>query len=240
MLSPPGHREFSDAAGMLRFIDRLRHLAHGKPVGVKLCLGRPDEFIELCHQMTVSGIKPDFITVDGAEGGTGAAPLEFSDSVGAPLEPALVFVNRALCEHGLRKDIRLIASGKLLTGHSIIKALALGADVCNSARGFMFSLGCIQALRCDTNRCPTGVATQDNMLAQGLVVEDKKTRVHNFHRNTLRTVMELLAAAGKNTVEELTPDLFLKGQDIGGMGTHHLGSSRAATSGGGGGIGDVG
>ena len=213
VISPPGHTEFSDAQGMMHFIAKLRELSGGKPVGFKLCIGRKEEFVNLCEVMKSTGIQPDFITVDGAEGGTGAAPLEYSDSVGMPLEPALSFVHKTLTDHGLKDDIRIIASGKVLTAVSIIKMLAYGADLCNSARAFMLSVGCIQAQRCDTNSCPTGVATQNPMLARGLVVEDKKTRVANFHRNTLKAVMELMAAAGVRDVKDLSPDLFLHGRD---------------------------
>lgn len=209
--SPPGHREFNDAAGLLRFIARLRDLSGGKPVGFKLCIGRKDEFHAICRAMQETGIKPDFITVDGAEGGTGAAPLEFSDAVGVPLGPALKFVDRTLREHNLRDDIRIIASGKVLTAFSIIKLLAHGADLCNSARAFMLSVGCIQAQRCDTNNCPTGVATQDPALVRGLVVGNKAPRVANFHRNTLRTMLELMAAAGISRPEDLTPDVLVHG-----------------------------
>jgi len=207
--SPPGHSTFSDAAGLLKFVRQLRELSGGKPIGFKLCLGREEEFAEICREMKTSGIKPDFITVDGAEGGTGAAPLEFSDSVGMPLLPALKFVDRSLREHGLRGDIRLIASGKVISAYSIIKLLAHGADLCNSARAFMLALGCIQAQRCDTNLCPTGVATQDPQLVRGLVVADKKERVANFHRNTLQVVLELLAACGCRSPDELNPGMLL-------------------------------
>lgn len=213
VISPPGHREFSDAEGMLHFIAKLRELCGGKPVGFKLCIGRKDEFLELCQMMKTTGIQPDFITVDGAEGGTGAAPLEYSDSVGMPLEPALIFVHKTLTDLGLKDDIRIIASGKVLTAASLIKMLAYGADLCNSARAFMLSVGCIQAQRCDTNTCPTGVTTQNPMLYRGLVVEDKKTRVANFHKNTLKATMELMAATGITDVKDLTPELFLHGSD---------------------------
>lgn len=209
--SPPGHREFSDAAGLLRFVQKLRELSGGKPVGFKLCIGRKDEFVEICRQMKAMGIHPDFVTVDGAEGGTGAAPLEFSDSVGMPLEPALKFVDRTLCDEGLRELIRVIASGKVLGAFSIIKFLAYGADLCNSARAFMLAVGCIQAQRCDTNRCPTGVATQNPRLVRGLVVEEKKHRVANFHRHTVEAVLELMAACGVKRIEDLEPGIVLHG-----------------------------
>lgn len=214
VISPPGHTAFSDAKGFVKFIDTLRELCDGKPVGFKLCIGKTEEFIELCREMNIEGIYPDFITVDGAEGGTGAAPLEFSDSVGVPLEPALIFVQQTLVKYGIRDKIKLICSGKILSAASFLKALALGADMCNSARGFMFSLGCIQALRCNTNKCPTGVATQNKMLIKGLVVRDKKDRVYHFHRNTLLAAMELLAGCGKKDFTEVSMDMFMKGDEF--------------------------
>ena len=214
VLSPPGHRAFADADGLIRFVDRLRSLSGGKPVGFKLCVGRTEEFLEICEAMVRADCYPDFITVDGAEGGTGAAPLEFSDSVGIPLEPALIFVRRTLDYYGIKKHIKIIASGKILSAASILKMKALGADMCNSARGFMFSLGCIQALRCNTNKCPTGVTTQDPKLVKGLVVEDKYKRVANFHLNTLRAVMELVAAAGKKSLDDVDVDIYIRGDEM--------------------------
>lgn len=209
VISPPGHREFSDAEGLLRFIRKLRELSGGKPTGFKLCIGRKKEFTEVCEAMKRTGILPDFITVDGAEGGTGAAPLEFTDSVGMPLEPALQFVHQSLKDYGLRDEIRVICSGKVITAAMLIKMWALGADLCNAARAFMLAVGCIQALRCNTNTCPTGVATQNPRLMKGLVVEDKYMRVANFHKNTVKDAMELMAACGAHHPGELTPDIFL-------------------------------
>ena len=213
VLSPPGHREFSSPEGLVKFIGQMRELSGGKPVGFKLCIGREDEFIAICEAMKSIGILPDFITVDGAEGGTGAAPLEFSDSVGMPLEPALLFVDQTLKEHGLRSEIRIVASGKMVTAASILKVLALGADFCNGARAFMMAVGCIQAQRCDTNQCPTGVATQNPSLSKALVVDDKKTRVANFHRNTMKTVLELMAACGASKLDDLNPSMIMHGDD---------------------------
>lgn len=213
VLSPPGHQEFSDPQGLLKFIKKLRDLSGGKPTGFKLCIGRVEEFIAVCEAMKETGIQPDFITVDGAEGGTGAAPLEFSDSVGMPIEPALEFVDQKLREYGLRDDIKLIASGKVITAASLLKMISLGADLCNSARAFMMAVGCIQALRCNTNNCPTGVATQKPGLVNGLVVEDKYKRVANFHRNTVEDALELMAACGVTDLDELTPDVFLDGSE---------------------------
>lgn len=213
VISPPGHSEFSDPEGLLRFVARLRTLAKGKPTGIKLCIGRKREFVAICQAMKSTGIIPDFITVDGAEGGTGAAPLEYSDSVGMPIEPALRFVDSVLREHDLRSKLRLVASGKALTAASIIRLLALGADTCNAARAFMLSLGCIQAHRCDTNKCPTGITTQNPRLIRGLVVEVKKHRVANYHRNTVQAVVELAAACGVESLADLTPDIFMHGTD---------------------------
>ena len=214
VLSPQGHSTFSDASGLLRFVAELRELCGGKPVGFKLCIGDTTEFEEICEKMNVMKIYPDFITVDGAEGGTGAAPPEFSDGVGMPLEPALIFVNNTLRAFNVRKKIRVIASGKVLTSLDILRAIALGADMCNNARGFMFALGCIQALRCNTNTCPTGVATQDKMLIKGLDVNDKSERVYHFHKNTLRTCNELISATGRHNYNEVDASMFMRGDEF--------------------------
>jgi glutamate synthase domain-containing protein 2 len=203
VVSPAYHREFSDARGLLAFIARLRELSGGKPVGFKLCVGEPREFVDICVAMRETGILPDFITVDGSEGGTGAAPIEFSDSIGMPLEEALVFVTDTLSGYDLKKHIRVLASGKIITGFDIIKTLALGADACNSARGMMFALGCIQALKCDTNECPTGVTTHDPTLTRGLVIATKARRVANFQAETVKAALELLAAMGLRDFAEL-------------------------------------
>jgi glutamate synthase domain-containing protein 2 len=214
VLSPPSHSAFSDPKSLILFIEKLRDLSEGKPIGIKLCIGRTEEFIEICKEMVAQNCWPDFITIDGAEGGTGAAPLEFSDSVGLPLEPALIFVRATLEKYNLRKNVKIIASGKILSAFSIIKNIALGADACNSARGFMFSLGCIQALRCNTNECPTGVATQRRGLVKGLVVNDKSERVYNFHKNSVKAVSELLGAAGHYHTEELSVHDLVKGDEM--------------------------
>lgn len=214
IISPPGHSSFSNAAGLLKFVQQLRELSGGKPVGFKLCIGDTHEFEDICVQMNVLKIYPDFITVDGAEGGTGAAPPEFSDGVGMPLEPALIFVNRTLKNYNVRDKVKIIASGKVLTSLDILRAIAMGADMCNNARGFMFALGCIQALRCNNNKCPTGVATQDKMLIKGLDVTDKSERVYHFHKNTLHTCNELLAAAGKENYSEIDASMFMRGDEF--------------------------
>lgn len=214
IISPPSHSSFSDAAGLLHFVKQLRQLSGGKPIGFKLCIGDTKEFEDICVQMNVLKIYPDFITIDGAEGGTGAAPPEFSDGVGMPLEPALIFVNRTLKNYNLRDKLRVIASGKVLTSLDILRAVAMGADMCNNARGFMFALGCIQALRCNNNNCPTGVATQDKMLIKGLDVTDKAERVYHFHKNTLHTCNELIAAAGRSSYEEVDASMFMRGDEF--------------------------
>ena len=205
VLSPPAHTAFDSPLGLLEFVDRLRETSGGKPVGFKLCVGRKTEFLSICKAMLASGRRPDFITIDGAEGGTGAAPLEFSNRVGMPLTEALVFVHSALLGCGLRDEIRLIASGKVASGFDMARLLAIGADTCNSARAMMFALGCIQARRCNNNDCPTGVATQNPALVAGLDVLDKTERVHRFHRATVHAFLELLGAAGFDEPNDLKP-----------------------------------
>ena len=205
VISPAAHTAFSTPIGLLQFLQQLREASGGKPVGFKLCVGKRHEFFGIVKAMLESGIVPDFITVDGAEGGTGAAPLEFSDSVGTPLNEGLAFVHNALVGAGLRDQIRLIASGKVNTGFQIATKMALGADMCNAARAMMFALGCIQALRCNTNECPTGVATQDPQLVGGLHVGDKAARVARYHRETVKSFFEVLGAAGMRVPGELKP-----------------------------------
>jgi len=202
--SPPIHSAFTSVEEMMKFITKLRDLSGGKPIGIKLCIGRKEEFINLCKVMHLTGLKPDFITIDGGEGGTGAAPLEYTNSVGMPLREALVFVVDALIGFDLKKDIKVIASGKVLNGMDILKKLSLGADLCASARGMMFSLGCIQALDCHKNTCPTGVATQNKRLGSALIVEDKKQRVANYHKGTIESFIELLASSGLDDFDKLT------------------------------------
>lgn len=214
ILSPPSHSAFTDAKGLVHFIAQLRQLSNGKPIGFKLCIGETKDFETLCEEMISQKCYPDFITVDGAEGGTGAAPLEFADGVGMPFEPALIFVNKTLIRYEIRDKIKVICSGKIISGYSILRAVALGADMCNSARGFMFSLGCIQALRCNNNECPTGVATQNKMLMKGLVVTDKSERVFHFHKNTLHAANELLAAAGKSSFSDVDINIFMRGDEF--------------------------
>lgn len=203
IISPPAHTAFSTPLEMMAFIQKLRDLSGGKPVGFKLCIGRPSEFVALCKAMLRTGIKPDFITVDGAEGGTGAAPLEFSNSVGMPLREGLRLVCDVLTGFNLKKDIKVIAVGKVFTGFHMARLLSIGADLCYSARGMMLALGCVQSLVCNTNRCPTGVATQNPRLVKGLVVSDKSQRVANFHRETVKALMEIMASAGFNDTAQI-------------------------------------
>jgi glutamate synthase domain-containing protein 2 len=194
--SPPFHSAFTTPRELVQFIARLRKLSNGKPIGFKLCVGKKSDFIGICKAMIAENIFPDFITVDGGEGGTGAAPPEFSNFVGMPFMEGLSFVHDTLVGFGIREHIKVIGSGKILSGFHIVRAMALGADACNSARAMMMAVGCIQALLCNTNACPTGVATQDPELTAGLVVEDKKQRVANFHKNTVTSFVELMCAAG--------------------------------------------
>ncbi|HVW72084.1 MAG TPA: FMN-binding glutamate synthase family protein [Rhizomicrobium sp.] len=195
-ISPSRHSAFSTPKELMHFIATLRELSGNKPTGFKLCVGHEWEFLALCKAMLATGIRPDFIVVDGKEGGTGAAPLEFIDHIGKPLREGLSFVHSALTGIGLRDQIRIGASGKIVSAFDMARTIALGADWCNSARGFMFALGCIQSQSCHTDRCPTGVATQDRSRQRALVVPDKAERVANFHRETMKSLAELTAAAG--------------------------------------------
>ncbi|MEX0884036.1 MAG: FMN-binding glutamate synthase family protein, partial [Cyclobacteriaceae bacterium] len=201
--SPPFHSEFSDAAGLLHFIQNLRGLSDGKPVGFKFCASGEDDFRLLCEEMTRTGIFPDFITVDGGEGGTGAAPVEFSNSLGMPLRDGLALVNDMLEAYGIRNELKLMASGKIMTGFHMARILALGADVCSAARAMMLATGCIQALRCNANTCPVGVATQQERLVRGLDVADKSIRVAKFQEKTIDSLLELSAAAGLQSPTEI-------------------------------------
>ena len=203
VFSPPSHTAFSDPEGLMYFIQKLRSLSGGKPIGFKLCVGSKDEFIDLCKAMILTGIKPDFITVDGGEGGTGAAPVEFSNSLGMPLRDGLAFVHDTLKGYGLRKDIKILASGKIISAFHMIRAMALGADACYSARAMMMAVGCIQALQCNSNTCPAGVATQDKSLMKGLDPESKRKRVANYHANTMEAFVEMLGASGLSSPAEI-------------------------------------
>ena len=204
-VSPSSHSSFSTPLELMQFVQQLRDLSGGKPVGMKLCIGHPWEWFGIVKAMLESKIYPDFVVVDGAEGGTGAAPLEFSDHIGMPLQEGLRLVHNTLVGAGLREHIRVGASGKIVSAFDMARAFALGADWCNSARGFMFALGCIQAQTCHTGRCPTGVTTQDPKRQMALVVPSKAERVENFHRNTLEALQELLEAAGLQDPSEFSP-----------------------------------
>jgi glutamate synthase domain-containing protein 2 len=195
-VSPARHSAFSTPVELIEFVARLRDLSGGKPTGIKLCVGHPWEVLAIVKAMVLTGITPDFIVVDGKEGGTGAAPFEFMDHLGMPLRDGLTFVHNALIGVDLRDRIRIGASGKIVSAFDIARAMALGADWANSARGFMFALGCIQSQSCHTDHCPVGVATQDPTRARALVVEDKAARVANFHRSTMTALAELTGAAG--------------------------------------------
>jgi len=204
-LSPAKHSAFSTPIEMMHFIERLRTLSGGKPTGFKLAIGHPWEFFGIVKAMLVTGIVPDFIVVDGGEGGTGAAPVEFSDHVGTPLQEALLLVHNTLVGTGLRAKIKIGASGKISSSFDVARTLAMGADWCNCARGFMFALGCIQSQSCHTDRCPTGVATQDELRQKALDVPDKTTRVANFHHDTMKALAQLIAAAGLTHPSQLKP-----------------------------------
>ncbi|KFN46298.1 FMN-binding glutamate synthase family protein [Arenimonas composti] len=208
--SPAAHSAFSTPIGLLEFVEQLRTLSGGKPTGFKLAIGHPWEWFAIAKAMRESGIVPDFIVVDGGEGGTGAAPLEFSNHVGAPMREALMLVHNTLVGLDLRSRVRVAAAGKVITAFDIARTLALGADWCNAARGYMFALGCIQSQSCHTDKCPTGVATQDRSRQAALDPEDKATRVFNYHRNTLLALKELLAAAGLEHPSQLGPEHIVR------------------------------
>ncbi|MEZ6014079.1 MAG: FMN-binding glutamate synthase family protein [Planctomycetota bacterium] len=209
-MSPPGHSAFSTPRELVRFVARLREVSGGKPVGIKLCVGRPVEVLALVKAMHAEGEAPDFITVDGGEGGTGAAPVEFADHMGTPLREGLVLVRDALVGAGLRDRVRLVASAKVVTAMDIARLIALGADTCNAARSFMIALGCIQAQVCHTNECPAGVATLDPSRNRAIHVPTKSERVRRFQAKTLDALAEIVGATGLSHPHELTPDRFLR------------------------------
>jgi glutamate synthase domain-containing protein 2 len=204
-VSPARHSAFNTPLELLGFVGKLRELSGGKPVGIKLCVGHPAEWFSLVKAMLAFGQTPDFIVVDGAEGGTGAAPIEFADHVGMPLRDGLRLVHNSLVGAGLRDRIKIGASGKVISAFDMARCLALGADWCNAARGFMFALGCIQSRSCHTDHCPTGVATQDPVRQRAIVVTDKAQRVYNFHANTLHALADLVGAAGLQKPGDITP-----------------------------------
>lgn len=203
--SPPSHSAFSTPLELCQFIEQLRELSGGKPIGIKLCVGKRREFLAFCKAMLETGITPDFIAVDGGEGGTGAAPVEFSNHLGTPSADGLIFVHNALVGYNLRDQITVIAAGKVTTAFGMLKMMALGADIIYSARAMMMALGCIQALRCNANVCPAGVATQDPDLTAGLVVSSKRKRVHGYHQETMASIAHLLGAVGLERSEDLRP-----------------------------------
>jgi len=205
VVSPPVHSAFSTPLELLEFVARLRELSTGKPIGFKLCIGRKSEFLAICKAMLETGITPDFITVDGGEGGTGAAPIELTNSVGTPLRDGLIFVHNALIGTGFREQIRLIASGKVMSAFHMLRLLALGADTINSARAMMFALGCIQARHCNQDTCPTGITTQNPTRYRALDITDKSVRVANYQTSMIKNLLELVAVAGLNSPSELQP-----------------------------------
>ena len=209
-VSPASHSAFSTPIEMVQFIERLRQLSGGKPVGFKFCVGHAWEWFAMAKAMRETGIWPDFIVVDGAEGGTGAAPLEFTDHVGAPLQEGLLLVHNTLVGLGERHRVKLGCAGKVISAFDIARMMALGADWCNSGRGFMFALGCIQAQSCHTGHCPTGVTSQEPLRARALVVPDKAERVHRFHHNTLHALKELVQAAGLHHPNDISADHIVR------------------------------
>ncbi len=209
-LSPASHSAFSSPIELMEFVQKIRELSGGKPAGFKLCIGIRSQFMAICKAMLQTGIYPDFIVIDGSEGGTGAAPVEFCDSIGTPLNDGLIFAHNCLVGINLRHHIRLIASGKIITGFDIATKIALGADICNSARGMMFSLGCVQSRRCHTNTCPTGIATQDIRRRYALNVDLKSHYVKNFHDRTLKSFLQVLGAVGLTKPEDLHPSHIMR------------------------------
>jgi len=207
-ISPAFHTAFSTPKGLLEFVAKIRELSGGKPAGFKLCIGRHLEFMGICKAMVETNIYPDFIVIDGGEGGTGAGPIEFVDHMGTPLIDGLIFAQNVLVGSGVRDKVRLAASAKITSAFEMARVMALGADWCNAARAFMFSIGCIQAMKCQTNKCPTGVTTQDKRRQRGLVVTDKSQRVYNYHRNTLDDLAQVVAACGLEHPTDLSPSLL--------------------------------
>ena len=209
VLSPPAHSAFSTPVGLMEFVVRLRDLSGGKPVGFKLCVGDWREFMGIVKAMLEMKVTPDFITVDGAEGGTGAAPVEYSNRFGAPANEGVLFVHNVLVGAGLRDEIKIISSGKVATGFDMVEKMALGADACNAARAMMFALGCIQALSCNTNACPTGIATQDRSRMKAVNVAQKKVHVATYHERTMKSLLDMVGAMGYDSPDQLTPgDIF--------------------------------
>lgn len=212
--SPPSHAAFSNFDEMITFIQKVRDLSEGKPVGIKLCVGNNEEIEEMIAAFANANNYPDFIAVDGGEGGTGAAPLEFTNYIGSPLIEGLVFINKLLQKHQLKEQIKIIAAGKAVDAFDVVKYLALGADAIGMARSFMLSLGCIQARECNLDTCPVGVATQDDDLVKALVVEKKNIRVKNYHNKTIQAVKEMIAAMGIESISDIKPNhIFRRKKD---------------------------
>lgn len=216
------HPAFSTPIELMNFIGFLRELSGGKPIGIKLCVGQPRAFLAICKAILKTGILPDYVAVDGAEGGTGAAPQEFCDNVGMPLEEGLVFVHNSLKGISVRDKVTLIASGKIATGFDMFRAMALGTDICYSARGMLFALGCLQAHQCHTNNCPTGIATQKNSLITAIHVPSQAEQVLQYHRHTIHNLLELTGAAGLNSPQEIQPDHLYR--RINRSSVHHYGN----------------
>lgn len=220
VMSPPYHTAFNDSESMLEFIKELRELSNGKPIGIKLCVGDENEVNQLLFLMKVNNIYPDFITIDGGEGGTGAAPIVFTNNIGMPLVDALIYLNKRLELVGLRDKIKILVSGKATSSFDIIRLLALGADGVNAARAFMLSMGCIQARECNKNTCPVGIATQNRTLINGLDPNDKKVRVYNYHKAVIHEVREVLAAMGLTNISQLTNEHIVVRDDNGVLGNY--------------------
>ncbi len=206
VISPPAHTAFDSPEGLIRWVDRLRDISGGKPIGFKLCLGRRHEFMAIVKAMLKTGITPDFITIDGAEGGTGAAPPEFTNKLGVPIDEALAFVQSCLIGANVRERMRVIASAKIVTGFDMVEKIALGADMCNMARPMLFALGCIQSIRCNTNTCPTGIATQDRARAKAVDVNLRQVGVAQFHEQTMESFLDLIGAMGLESPSQLLPE----------------------------------
>lgn len=208
--SPATHTAFNSPKTLMDFIQKVRQLCGGKPVGFKIAIGKRSEFMGICKAMVEEKVYPDFITIDGAEGGTGAAPIEFSNRLGLPINEALIFVHNCLVGINLRDKIKIIAAGKVASAFDVLAKLAIGADACNQARAFLFSIGCIQSRRCNTNECPTGIATQDKTRTGAVEPIHKSEHVYNYHQTTMESFLELMGAIGIDSPEKLTPDLIQK------------------------------
>ncbi|MCF6807025.1 FMN-binding glutamate synthase family protein [Thiotrichales bacterium 19S9-12] len=220
VLSPPKHSAFNTPIELCHFLKKLRDLSNGKPVGFKLCIGKRNEFLSICKAILKTKIYPDFITVDGAEGGTGAAPMEYASHVGAPLKDGLIFVHNTLVGFGIRDKIKIICSGKVATGFDMVRYIAMGADMCNAARAMMLSIGCIQSRQCNTNQCPIGVATQNKRLMRALDIDDKKMRVARFHQATINSFLEIIGAMGLKTPSDLDPSMIRRRVDANNIRTY--------------------